>query len=80
VVVDAEGHLLAGHAQAGEGQAELLGAGEGSDQLVVARRHVGRSQAKQSAEVVQREAGFAGLGGEVSDVADEGDGRGPDHR
>jgi hypothetical protein len=28
VVVDAEGHLFAGHAQAGEGQAELLGPGE----------------------------------------------------
>jgi hypothetical protein len=46
VAVDAEGHLFAGHAQAGEGQAELFGAGEGADQLVVARRHVGRSQAQ----------------------------------
>jgi hypothetical protein len=80
LVVDADGHTLAGHAEAGEGQAVLFGPGQRPHQLVVAGRRVDRTQAKEPAKVGKVDAGLAGGRGQLGDVADQGEGRGPDHR
>jgi len=46
LVVDAECDVLARDSDAGERQGELLGPGQGPHQLVVAGRHVDRTQAE----------------------------------